>query len=127
MSDEAIKYNKYEVEMLLKLSKSQEFKLERIFDVYKQRDSKHFYYNIFNTINFPDDMNTSIFDVYYTKAEEPWTLISYKHFGRIDLWWLIACINKVKNTFILPAAGTRLLIPTGETIRTIIDEIKSKV
>ena len=31
MSTEAIKYNKYEVELLLKLSKNQEFKLERIF------------------------------------------------------------------------------------------------
>ena len=41
---EAVKYNKYEVEILLKLSKDQEFKLERIFDVYKQKGGKHFYH-----------------------------------------------------------------------------------
>jgi hypothetical protein len=127
MSTEAIKYNKYEVELLLKLSKNQEFKLERIFDVYKQQGSKHFYYNLFNTIKFPENIDSSAFDTYYTVSEEPWTVISYKHFGRIDLWWLIACINKIKNTFILPEPGTRLLIPTGQMIRIIIDEIKLKI
>lgn len=124
---EAIKYDKYEVEVLLKLSKNQEFNLERIFDVYKQQGAKHFYYNLFNTIKFPDDMITGGFDTYYTKSEEPWTVISYKHFGRIDLWWLIACINKIKNTFLLPEPGTRLLIPNGQMVRAIIDEIKLKI
>jgi hypothetical protein len=124
---EAIKYNKYEVAVLLKLSKNQEFNLDRIFDVYKQQGGKHFYYNLFNTIKFPDEMVSGGFDVYYTKSEEPWTVISYKHFGRIDLWWLIACINKIKNTFLLPEPGTRLLIPTGQMVRAIIDEIKLKI
>ena len=46
MSDEAIKYDKYEVQSLLNINTSDEFKYERIFNMYKQMGGEHFYYNI---------------------------------------------------------------------------------
>ena len=127
MSGEAIKYNKYEVELLLKLTKDQEFKLERIFDVYKQHGGKHFYYNLLNTIKFPDSITNTAYTVYSTNVEETWTVISYKHYGRIDLWWLIASINNIQDTFTPPEPGTKLMIPTGPAVRAIVDEIKTKI
>ena len=125
--EEAVKYNKYEVEVLLKLSKDQEFKLERVFDVYKQSGSKHFYYNLLNTIRFPNNINKTAYSVYHVMANETWTVISFKHYGRIDLWWLIASINQIQDTFTPLEPGTRLMIPTGAAVRVIIDEIKTKI
>lgn len=124
---EATKYNKYEVEVLLKLSKNEEFRLERVFDVYKKQGAKHFYYNLLNTVKFPERVANSAFTTYHTNAEEPWTVISYRHYGRIDLWWLIASINNITDTFSILPAGTKLMIPTGPAVRVIIDEIKSKL
>lgn len=122
---EPTKYNKYEVQLLLGLDSKSEFKLERIFDVYKQHGGKFFYYDVLNTINFPRDIDSNIYTTYYVLADEPWTVISYKHYGRIDLWWLIACINRIDDTFIPLPAGTKLMIPKPDVVRNIIDEIKT--
>ena len=121
---EPTKYNKYEVQSLLNLDSKSEFKLERIFNVYKQSGGKFFYYDILNTINFPDDINQDSYTTYYVQADEPWTMISYKHYNRIDLWWLIACVNRVYDTFTPLDAGTKLMIPKPGVVRIIIDEIK---
>ena len=124
---EAIKYDKYEVASLLQLTKDEQFKLERIFDVYKQQGGKHFYYNMFNSVRFPDSIDKGMYTIYYTKPNETWTLISYRHYGRIDLWWLIASLNKIDDTFTPLYNGTRLMIPTPVAVRTIIDSIKNTI
>jgi len=38
--------------------------------------------------------------------------ISHAVYGRSDLWWAIALVNKVKNTFSDLTVGQTLLIPT---------------
>lgn len=124
---EAIKYNKYEVQLLLKLSKDEEFKMERIFDVYKQSDGKYFYYNLFNSVRFPDVIDKNLYTVYHTKPNETWTVLSYKHYGRIDLWWLIASMNRIDDTFAPLENGTKLMIPTPPAVRQIINSIKTRV
>lgn len=126
MSEEPTKYSKYEVQHLLGL-KSDEFTMERIFNVYKQVDSNHYYYNILQTVQFPKYKNTGTYTTYFTKPNEPWTVISHKHYKVISLWWLIAAFNGIDNTFTVLPAGTRLLIPTPHAVRAIIDDIKSKV
>ena len=121
---EPTKYNKYEVQSLLKLDSKSEYKLERVFSVYKQYGGKYFYYDLLNTINFPTDVDENTYTTYYTQADEPWTMISYKHYKRIDLWWLIACANNIYDTFTPLDAGTKLMIMKPEVVRIVIDEIK---
>ena len=127
MTQEATSYNKYEVQTLLKLSADDEFKLERVFDVYKQSDGKHFYYNLLNTVNFPEEIVNSAYNTHYTQAGETWVNISYNYYKRIDLWWLIAAINRVDDTFSAIQGGRKLMIPKPEVVRIIIDEIKQKI
>lgn len=127
MTEEATKYNKYEVGALLNLSKDQEFKLERVFDIYKQNGGKYFYYNLLNTVRFPDTLAKNAFTTYHVKEAETWTVISYKHYTRIDLWWLIAAVNQIDDTFTPLPTGTKIMIPTPGAVRIIVDEIKSKI
>ena len=122
---EPTKYNKYEVQSLLQLESDSSFAMERIFNIYKQHGAKHFYYNILNRVDFPDNISPSTYTKYNTKPGEPWTLISFKFYNRIDLWWIIAAYNKIDDTFSTIPAGTSLKIPTPSMIRTIIDDIKN--
>jgi len=127
MSEEPIKYNKYEVQSLLGLDNKSEFKMERIFDMFKQQGSKHFHYNILQKIEFPKEIKTSLYTIYHTKQDEGWTNLSYRFYKRIDLWWMIAGINNVADTFMPLPAGTRLKIPTPAYVRNIIDSIKTQL
>lgn len=124
---EPTKYNKYEVQSLLNLDSKTDFALERIFNVYKQHGAKHFYYNILNRVDFPDNISPTTYTRYHTKPNEVWTLISYKFYARIDLWWLIAAFNKIDDTFRPLTPGTALKIPTPQMVRSIIDDIKATV
>ena len=125
MSQEPTEYNKYEVSKVINLDKD-EFKLEKIFGVFKQQGSRHFYFNLLRTVNFPEFPDSTTFNTYFTKPNDTWTAISFKHYNRIDLWWMIASFNQIDNTFLPPDAGTRLKIPTPDTVRYVIDQIKTR-
>lgn len=124
---ESIKYENYEIKSLLNLTANDEYRMEQLFSLYKDPDTKHFFYNIFNTVHFPETIASDMYTIYYTVPEETWTNISYKHYNRIDLWWLIACMNNIDNTFVPVVPGTKLMIPTPSTVRLIISEINKKI
>lgn len=126
MSEEPTSYNKFEIAKKIGLDKD-DFKMEQIFGVFKQVGSKHFYFNILNTVTFPSHIRASSFDAYFTRPNDTWTLISYKHYNRIDLWWLVAAYNQIDDTFTPLPPGTRLKVPTPDTIRAIIDKIKNLI
>lgn len=127
MMNEPTKYTKYEVQSLLKISDSDEFAMERIFSVYKNIGAKHFYYNILRKINFPEEFNKELYTYYKVKPNDLWPNIAYKTTGSISLWWLIAVMNGIDNTFIPPNPGTMLKVPTKIAVRTIIDNIKKQI
>lgn len=124
MSQEPTRYNKYEVQSLLKLSPKDEFAMERIFDVYKEIGGKQFYYNILRKIDFPVNLSPELYEIYTVKPGDTWVNISFKALNNINLWWLIAAMNRIDNTFIPPEIGTQLKVPTPVAVRTIIDNIK---
>lgn len=127
MSEEAISYNKYEVQSLLNIDHATEFKLERIFKVYKQVGGEHFYFNILKKIEFPENKAKTTYIKYSTKPGDMWSLISHRFYNRTDLWWLIAMFNDISNTFIPPPPGTLLRVPKPGYVRTIVDAIKSQI
>ena len=124
MAEEPTHYNKYEVHHLLGL-KDEHFNMERIFGVYKQPDSKHFYYNILQAIAFPKIVSSKTFTTYYTNPSDLWTTISYRFYDRINLWWLICVTNKVMNPVVLPEPGLVLKIIKKQYIPDILDDIKA--
>ena len=124
---ESIKYEPFEVQSLLGLNRTDEFRMEQMFTLYKDPGTKHFFYNIFNTLNFDGEISPNTYMLYYTQPEEAWTTISYKHYNRIDLWWIIACMNNIDNTFKPIEPGLKLMIPLPSTVRKIIAEIKNKI
>lgn len=101
-----------------------EMLMENIFNIYNQPGASHSHYNILSKIDFAPTVAKGNYTLYYTSPQDTWPLISYKHYNNIKMWWIIASLNSIDNTFLPPSAGMRLKIPTPSAIRDIIDSIK---
>jgi|TARA_R110001583_G_scaffold42377_1_gene134617 hypothetical protein len=77
---------------------------ERIFKLFTQGvGGKQFYfYNLLNKIEFPDNIQPQILDLYLVKSNrEPLTTTSFNIYEDIDSWWIIYLLNKtvIGNNF----------------------------
>lgn len=88
---------------------------------------KHYFYNILRKIQFPNNLAADSYNNYITVPGDTWTLISHKHYNQIELWWLIAGVNHVNDTFTPIQVGTRLKIPTSRYVRRMLDNIASQL
>jgi len=102
---------------------------ENIFRMYatENTDSSNFYYfNLLNSVYFPDNIPTSSYYTITLNKRLPWTAISYNEYRTTDLWWLIALANKVYNPVYYPAPGSTLRIIKPEYVKLVFDEITSQ-
>ena len=100
------------------------YRYENIFNVY-QLDNGAFFYNINRTITIPDDIDKNAYYTTITNGRMPWTTISYRAYGTMYLWWLIAILNKVKTPLTPPTGTIKIIRP--EYISTILSEINKKI
>ena len=97
--------------------------LQRLFNVY-QTDNGEYFYNILNTVNFnTDDMATYMYFTHKVVHNEPYTIISYKHYKTIHLWWLVAAFNGIQDPTQFPEPGSELKILSPEYISNILTRI----
>lgn len=98
-------------------------KLENLFNVYN--NGEYYFYNLLGTVNIPEQLDTNTYINYTVPMDNmPWTLISYRVYNTIDLWWLICSTNKISNPTNFPKAGTILKILTPEYVASILQAIK---
>lgn len=102
-----------------------EFSYENIFKVFQ--DDVFYSYNILRKVTIPDDLDETFFDYVTIPARMAWTLISYKEYGTILLWWLICATNKISNPVFLPDAGTVVKIIKPQFVRLVLDQIKTQL
>lgn len=84
------------------LSTLNNLRYENIFKVYQNAGSQYFY-NILTTIAFDNIYDTNLFTEVVISEKMPWPVLSYNNYGTMDLWWLIALVNGIRNPFELPA------------------------
>ena len=101
------------------LSKLSQNNFANIFNVVNK--GKKSYFNLCKNIKFNniDSINSSYYSMYLVLDNDCWTNISYKMYGTIELWWLIAKFNNVKNPFTELTAGSYIKIP-GDEIKDIV-------
>ena len=114
--------NQSEVADLPSLS---EYNIENLYTVVKD-DVDGYYYNILNRLSFPEVPDEQLYSYYIPTGNEGWTTISYKNYGTIKLWWLIADFNRITNPIEFPSSVTKLKIPKPLVVRHILDEISNK-
>ncbi len=101
-----------------------QYNFENLFKVYTDRDDLY-YYNITNSIFFPDDIaNDAYFNYRISGSNVSWTYLSYIHYGTIKLWWILCTLNNVDNPMILPEPGTFVKILKPNALRDVLQQIQ---
>jgi hypothetical protein len=101
------------------------FRYENIFRLYQTKDN-HYFYNILSTVSFPDNLDDNLFYNVVVNEKTPWPVISYGAYGTIELWWLLAIINGVKNPFEIPSNNT-LKVLKAQYVRPVITQLNQLV
>lgn len=100
---------------------------ENIFNVYQASDNSNYYfYNISNKVSIDiNNIDESYVEYVLIDRLMPLTTISYKLFGTMHLWWLIAAMNQLNPINVLPA-GTVVIVPRRGYLQEILNIIKQK-
>ena len=102
------------------LPKLESNRLENIFSI-QQTENGEYYYNMLYTVNFSNEnLAPYTYDVYTTNQGDTYTLISYKMYNTINLWWLVCSLNNINNPTSLPAPGTSLKILKPSYVNTVL-------
>jgi len=104
------------------------FRYENIFRMYEtETDEQYFFFNILNTVNVPEDIDPDFYREVILTRREPWSVISFREYGTMDLWWLIVIVNNINNPVAFPPPGTKLRIIRKPFLKTIVDDIKRQL
>lgn len=78
--------------------------------------------NLSKSVTFPQDNTLEIYDFLYNDEDNPWTILSYLIYGKIDYWWVLSALNK-DYPFYAPR-GTTIKIISPSHISKIIKYIR---
>ena len=98
---------------------------ENIFNIYKNENGAYFY-NILQTIVFPDNLPASFFSIYNVTHGDTWPYISFKLYNTPNMWWLLMLANKINNPLEQPRAGDSIAAPRLEIAKSILTEIRKQ-
>lgn len=102
------------------------YMMENMFPVHKSEDNQYFY-NIIRTVSAPETLSNDRCYTYKVPAPTPMTNLSYRVYGRMELWWLICVINKIDNPVQLIQAGTLLKIIKPSYLDEILNKVKRSI
>jgi len=97
--------------------------IENLFYI-SQRENGQYFYNMLKTVNFPDDINPSLYSNYETKPKDTWPTIAYDFYKDVRLWWLICSVNQIDNPVEQPLPGTVIKILRANTVRNVLNKLK---
>lgn len=69
------------------------------------------------------DNGSTLFQIYTVCAKDTYQTISYKFYGTVQLWWLIAKMNGITDATILPKVGTNIKILSSEFLNTVLNSV----
>ena len=97
---------------------------ENALNVYQDKNS-YYYYNLLETIFFPDNLPDSYFNTYTVKFEDTWPLISFKAYSTTKLWWVIAYANNVINPINFLQVGKQIKVPKTFVVTEILTDLNT--
>lgn len=95
---------------------------ENIFNVYTDENA-FYYFNLLKKVDFPDDLNSDIYDWYQTQPIDTYPNISYRFYKSVTLWWIICAANHIDDPTKQPEAGVLLKIIKPFYIKNILARI----
>jgi len=96
--------------------------MENMFNVYQEGNGMY-YYNLLQTISFPQDLPLNLFTSYTVAYGDTWPYISYKNYTTPNLWWVILLANGIINPLEPVNPGTIIKIPINVVVKNILSQI----
>ena len=96
--------------------------LENMFNVYQDQDGMYFY-NLLQTVVFPQNLPLSLFVSYTIKYGDTWPYISFKTLDTPNLWWIILLANNIQNPITPLVNGTTIKIPKTTVVKEVLSQI----
>jgi hypothetical protein len=81
-----------------------------------------YFYNLLNKVIFPENISDEIVDTITLQNDLPWTTLSYKLYGTINLWWTVYLLNKPDYIFKAKAAIEYKYIKPG-AMKAVLQQI----
>jgi len=100
------------------------YRYENFFNIYSDKNGNRFY-NLIKSINVVASQNTDVEDVYYTKPNDTWPLISYKYYNTMELWWLVCAYNDISNPTKMPELGTQIKLLKPSYVSFVIGQLST--
>lgn len=120
----ALSSGPYKQNNLTELVELDTFRYENLFNVY-QNENQQYFYNLLAKVNFPEEISDEYYTTFTVNNDSiPYTLISYKVYNTISLWWLICAVNNITNPIDFPAPNTQLKILKTQYVRNVLQSIK---
>ena len=120
----ALSSGPYKQNNLTELIELDTFRYENLFNVY-QNENQQYFYNLLAKVNFPEEISEEYYTTYTVGSDLiQYTLLSYKVYNTISLWWLICAVNRITNPVDFPAANTQLKILKTQYVRNVLQSIK---
>ena len=102
-----------------------QYNFENLLKVYTDDDTESYYYNLSNSVFFPEDMSLDAYFSYQIPGKGmSWTYLSYIHYGTIRLWWLLCALNNVDNPMIFATPGTFIKVLRPNVLRDVLQQIQ---
>jgi LysM repeat protein len=95
---------------------------ENLFNVYQTKDGMYFY-NIIQSIVFPEKLPASLFDFYTITREDTWPLISYKNYKTPNLWWILMYANNILDPTKPLKVGEEIKVPILPVVEEVLTQI----
>ncbi len=96
--------------------------MENIFNVYKEEDGMY-YYNLLQTIAFPQDLPLTLFTNYTISYGDTWPYVSFKNYNTPNLWWIILLANNIQNPLEPLVPGSTIKIPITVVVKDVLAQI----
>jgi len=107
----------------IKLPRTMYENIFRMYEIETPGQKPLLYYNILNSIYFPESLLEGTYTIRRVMRIMPWTAISYDEYRTIHLWWLIIAANNITNPVYYPAPGSELKIIKKELIAPILNSV----
>jgi hypothetical protein len=92
---------------------------ENIFNIYTD-ENEFYYYNLLKKVDFPEDLDSEVYDYYETKSIDTYPNIAFNFYKSVKLWWIICAANQIDDPTKQPTAGTLLKIIKPYYIKNIL-------
>lgn len=96
--------------------------MENIFNVYQDQDGMYFY-NLLQTIVFPQDLPANLFTSYAVGYGDTWPLISFKTLKSPNLWWVILLANNIQDPTKPLVNGDIIKIPVMNVVKSVLSQM----